>query len=253
MRRGFEAKLIAVGVGLFLRASCLAGDSPMLRFEWMAVFQTGAREAPATVTLISRRIHERLPHVGFQYTACDERNRILKRGFVGLGLERDVSLADCPTELCLLQAEVPHGSIVRSDTPHCFVASADYPLRLTDRFDVTLYFYVPRDCEWFGVGGECGPNRVLPMAIHDPEGGPAAAATGRNTRTWFQTWRVDVPGEFRGRVWKLRTHMHGDLRLKLEGNLPPLLALEPDWAETIWRRVAAFDDGSGRNVRETDE
>jgi hypothetical protein len=182
----------------------------------------------------------------------DESNRVFEHGFVKFGGEKEISLAGCPSELCLLQAKIPHGGIVESRTPYCFLASAEYPLRLTGKFAVRFHFYVPGDCRQFELAGECGPNRNLPMVIYDPEGGVATATAGRDRRTWWQTWRVDVPQALRGRTWAMNTHMHGDLRLKLEGDLPPLLALEPEWAGQVGKRIMAFSVDTEGDRTETD-
>ena len=208
----------------------------------MAVFQVNGRASPAVVKLMSRRINERPPHVGFQYKARDESNRIFEHGFVKFGGEKEISLAGCPTDLCLLEVQIPHGGVVESRTPYCFLASAEHPLRLTGRFDVRFHFYVPQGCRQFEIAGECGPKRKLPMDVYDPEGRAVTATTGRDSRTWFQSLKVDVPEELRGRTWAMATRMHGDLRLKLEGGLPPLLALKDEWAGLIGRRIAAFSE-----------
>lgn len=206
----------------------------------MAVLQTKGTESAPLVRLVSRRINERAPHVGFQYKALDENNRIFEHGFVKFGGEKEINLAGCPSDLCLLQVQIPHGGTLVSRTPYCFLASAEHPLRLTGKFDVRFHFYVPRDCRQFEIAGECGPKRKLPMDVYDPAGRAVTAAAGRDSRTWFQSWQVDVPEALRGRTWAMVTRMHGDLRLKLEGDLPPLLALEREWAEQIGRRIAAF-------------
>ena len=208
----------------------------------MAVFQTERGGSPPLVKLMSRRINDRPPHVGFQYKALDESNRIFGHGFVTFGGEKEISLASCPTDLCLLQVQMPHGGMVESCTPYCFLASAEHPLRLTGRFDVRFHFYVPQGCRQFEIAGECGPKRKLLVDVYDPEGRTVTAATGRDGRTWFQSWTVHVPEELRGRTWAIATRMHGDLRLKLDGELPPLLALNREWAEQIGRRIAVFSE-----------
>ena len=213
----------------------------------MAVFDTKGY-SPPLVKLTSRRINERPPHVGFQYKALDERNRIFEHGFVKFCGEQEISLAGCPTDLCLLEVQMPHGGVVGSRVPHCFLASEEHPLRLTGKFDVRFHFHVPQDCRQFEIAGECGPKRKLPMDVYDPEGRSVVATTGRDSRTWFQTWTVDVPTELRGRTWAMATRMHGDLRLKLEGDLPPLLALERGWAGQIGRRISAFSEGTAETV-----
>jgi hypothetical protein len=228
-----------------------ATESPLLRFEWMAVFRIKEDSSPPLVKLISRRINDRPPHVGFQYKMVDESNRVFEHGFVKFGGDKEISLAGCPTELCLLQAKIPHGGIVESRTPYCFLASTEHPLRLTGRFDITFHFYVPEGCQQFEIAGECGPKRTLPMVIYDPEGGLATATAERDRRAWWQTWRVDVSEEFRGRTWAMDTRMTGDLRLKLEGDLPPLLALEPEWAGQIGKRIAASSGDAKRDRTET--
>ena len=244
MRTGSGSKLIAAWVGLCLCSPGRASESPLLRFGWMAVFQTKGVPSPPLVKLMSRRINDRPPHVGYQYKALDESNRIFEHGFVAFGGEREISLARCPTDLCLLQVQMPHGGLVESRTPYCFLASEEHPLRLTGKFDVRFHFYVPEDCRRFEIAGECGPKRKLPMNIYSPEGRAVTAAAGRDGRTWFQSWKVDVPEELRGRTWAMATRMHGDLRLKLEGDLPPLLALKREWAGLIGRRIAAFSEGT---------
>ena len=212
-----------------------------MRFGWMAVFETKGVPSPA-VKLISRRLNNRTPHIGFQYKALDESNRVFKHGSVRLGAERKIRLDACPTRFCLLQAQIPHGCIVQSRTPHCFVASTEYPLRTTGKFVGTFCFYVPKNCGRFAVAGECGPNRILPLVIHDPEG-RVVGAKARRDRGW-QYKHVDVPAELRERVWALAIRINADLRLKLEGDLPPLVALRREWARAIGRRMAAFAPGA---------
>ena len=190
--------------------------------------------------LASRRINERPPHVGFHYKALDESNHVFGHGFVKFCGEREISLASCPTDLCLLQVQMPHGGLVESEAPYCFLASAEHPLRLTGKFDVRFHFYVPPDCRQFEIAGECGPKRKLSLNIYDPKGRAVTAASGRDSRTWFQSWKVDVSEALRGRTWTMETHMHGDLRLRLEGGPPPLLALKSEWAGQIGRRIATF-------------
>jgi hypothetical protein len=212
-----------------------------LRFDWMAVFQTQGVPSPPAVKLVSRRINKRPPHVGFQYKATDEKNRVFGCGFVRLGAEKEVPLHACRTRLCLVQAQIPHGCVVQSRTPHCFVASAEHPLRTTGQLAAKFHLYVPKDCDRFSIAGECGPNRVLPMTVYDPIGRVVVPKSRRDPRTWYQYSEVAVPAPLRGAVWAVQTRVNADLRLKLEGNLPPLLSLKPAWAEQIGRRIAQWD------------
>jgi len=222
-----------------LHLNSFAAESPPLRFGFMAVFQAKGASSPPGVTLVSRIVGTRTPHTAYHYMALDEMNRTFESGFVKVGGQREVSLSGCRTTLCLLKVELPYHGRVRSRTPHAFVASAESPLRLSDTIDATLYFYVPQDCDRFEIGGECGPRRILPLEVYDPNGDAVTAETNRDSRTWFQTWQVDVPEEFRNAVWSMHTRVTADLRVKLEGNLPPLLAMEPEWAEQLGKRIEA--------------
>jgi hypothetical protein len=236
------AKLMVAGS--LACAPCLASEPPTVRFAFKAVFQTQDVPSGAAVKLISKRLNDRPPHIGFQYKVVDEKNRVFKRGFMKMGGRKEISLGACPTRLCLLQAQIPHGCVVQSHTPYCFVASKEHYLRLKG-FGGKLYFYVPDHCKEIRILGSArSPGEGARLRIIDPDGKVAASVSGE-LQSWKQgTLTAKAPAQHRGCAWTLQIRSHpgillDDLHIALEGDIPPLLSVKANWAELIGSQMAA--------------
>ena len=239
----------AVG-GLLLCLPCPGGNPPTLRMQFMAVVQTTNVPGKPTVTLTNPRINDRPPHIGFQYRLLDEQNHVFERGFVATFGQKEILLSGCSTPTCLLQAELPHGCVLRTSAPHAYVASRENFLRLKT-WSGTLYFYVPGRCETFTVSG-CGasPGEGASLRVLDPDG-RAVATAGGELQSWDKGRMPVEPGPSgRGRAWSLEVSSAPDLllddvHLAVEAGAPPLLAIEPRWAERLGKQMLSWSQDAG--------
>ena len=226
-----------------------ADDTPLLRKRVGVIFDV-AGAGPSAIHLASRPIGTYTTPL--TYSIVDRESRLLSRGIVALGSQRDI---DLPAKLRgLAFADLDswlNGYRVRVSPPYAFLASRARNLRVNG-FAGELYLYVPQECKWLAVRVICeSPGEGAHVELRNSSGAVAASARGEIPQ--WERMRVTPAKDQRARVWAIRIGKHKGLQLDdvdlfVEGDLMPIVALKAPWAESIAAKLAADRDATKGGV-----
>ncbi len=223
--------------------AALVTASPGLRRETMVILAPSAT-ADGKMKLESQTIHRYVTPLTFEL--YDEQNQLLQQGIVPLTGERELSLPAGAEGYQMLRLDSGlNRYVLTTETPHCFLASEAYRLRV-NQFAGNLYFFVPEGCKRFEVRVLCeSPNEGALCQVIDPEGNVAAQVAGEIAQ--WEALTVEPAAAMCGKPWRLtiakdETTVLDDVDLYLTGDVTPLMSMNPQWAAAIAPAMATMQE-----------